>query len=330
MPFVILFALCWSGIVLLIDSSLADAGYKQFESRNFPSVTGTITHSEVQKFTSRKGTVSYTPVVNYEYKVDGKSFSGDRLIFGEDQPESATAIVNSHPVGSAAKVYYNLRNPNESLLYPGTQYLDFEPVLFLTGFNMVMIGFWTWIGGWFRLRLFKPTAGGVKIIQDGVTTRIHLPRWGAIWWALATTGGLGFAFTVIAGVCQRFYPPGLFVLPMILLVYLIGIGVYVWRRLKARSGDEDLIINESLATMELPLTFGRKERMTLGFSDIKSIWVQIVAQKGGRGRTSAFAPTLKVRSKPPQKLAEWSDHSKAVEFTVWLGEKTGILSRSTP
>lgn len=327
MLIVMLFAFCWSGLVLLADCTIGRDYYKQYESGKFPSVTGTITHSELQTHTNSKGDVYYTVIIDYVYKVGGQTFTGDRLAFSEDEPGiSEPTIVNSHPAGSAVQVYYNPRDPNESLLYPGVTAGDSSWVLFLTPFNSVMIGFWTWIGGWLRLRLFKPIAGGVRIIEDGTTTRVRLPRWDAIWWALATTAGLGFIFTILVGAAMNMHPLTTFVLPITGLIYFSGLGVYVWRCVRANSGDEDLVINEASGTLELPLTFGRKERMTVGFRDIKAIWVETIVNSGPKGTSYVFAPTLKMRSDSrKQRLAGWSDQMKAVDFTVWLGEKTGAI-----
>jgi hypothetical protein len=307
------------------DCSMGHDYYKQFESRNFLCVTGTITHSELQTHTS-KGNTYYTAVINYVYKVSGQTFTGDRLVYTEDGPGlSEPTIVSDHPVGSAVQVYYNSRNPRDSLLYPGGAASGFQWVLGLTPFNMVAIGFWAWISGWLRLRMFKPVAGGAKIIEDGMITRVRLPRWGAFWWWLVTTGGLGFVSLVIMGISEQLNLPIAPALPSIFTIYLAGIGVYIWRRLKIKSGAEDLIINEGTRTLELPLTLGRKERMMVGFRDIQDLTVKPVEHNGGKGKSISFAPTLSLRgNQPEQKLAEWPDPLKAVNFTVWLREKTGV------
>ncbi|HTV39237.1 MAG TPA: DUF3592 domain-containing protein [Candidatus Sulfotelmatobacter sp.] len=334
MPFVILFALCWSSLVLLVDCSAGHQCYKQFESGKFPSVTGTITHSELQTHTS-KGNIYYTAVVDYLYKVDGKLFTGDTLTFSEDGPAvSEQTVVSSHPVGSPVQVYYNPDKPDESLLYPGeANGGDLAWVLALTPFNIVVIGFCTWIGGWLRLRLFNPVAGGVRIIDDGMLTRVRLPRFDPIWWGLITTGVLGF-FSVFVGLGVKIIPVMAYPLQSAGLIVLAGVGVYVWRRLKARSGDEDLVIDEAARTLELPRTFRRKQRVTVAFSDVESVWVDTIVQRGPKGNSCTFAPTLNVRDHKHEaghtlRLAEWSDPLKADKFTEWLSQKTGASSRRT-
>lgn len=324
MPFLILFAACWSALVLIGDCSIGHDYYQQYESGRFLPITGTITHSELQTHTTSKGTY-YTYVINYLYKVGGQTFVGDRLAYGEDQTAvlaGAETLVKDHPVGSVVQVYYNSRNPNDAVLYPGLGCADFGWVLGLTPFNIVMMGFWVWIGGWLRLRIFKPEAGGVKMIEDGVTLRIRLPRWEPIWWGLVTTGGLAFVAIPLLKFTGNMGRTG----PMIAVVYLAGMGVYVWRRWKADSGGEDLIMSEAAGTMELPVTFGRKERVTVRFRDVDSLWVETIVRGGSKGTTYTFAPTLRIHGNQlgPQKLAEWSDPVKAYQFTNWLGGKARI------
>src|SRR5215469_13885011 len=131
MPILILFALAWSSVCMAINCSIWHDYYKQFESRNFPSVTGTITLSKLESHTSKKGGTYYEAVINYQYKVGDQAFRGDKLVFGEYEsahlPNDATTV-NSHPVGSAVQVYYNPNNPDEALLYPGIHDPNLAPV----------------------------------------------------------------------------------------------------------------------------------------------------------------------------------------------------------
>ena len=41
-------------------------------------------------------------------------------------------------------------------------------------------------------------------------------------------------------------------------IYVAGLGVFLWQRQKINSGIDDLILNESSRTIEMPLTFDRK------------------------------------------------------------------------
>jgi hypothetical protein len=326
--FLVIFTLFWSGMVLLFDGSMGHGIYKQLESAHYPSVAGTITHSEVNSHRGSKGGISYSADIQFTYEVEGQKFNGDKIRYGMSSSSymSASAIVGVHPVGSAAPVFYNPTNPQESLLLPGVKGSDFMFLLFLTPFNMVMFGFWIWIGGWMREHWFKPVAGGVKIITDGMVTRIRLPQFPAAGWGLAATGGLGFISIFIVGFSTNMEPSTPAALSVIAAVYGVGLGVYLWQRQKINSGIDDLLVNDASRTLELPLTFGRKARISANVVDIAGLYVETIEHRSSKGGISyTYAPTLRLRGAEPsgQKIADWSDKLKADEFTGWLRDKLG-------
>jgi hypothetical protein len=326
--FLCFFAVIWTGMVLMFDGFMGHGIYKQLESRAYPSVTGAITHSEVTSHRGSKGGTSYTAVIEYSYEVGDRKFAGNKIRFGlaSSSYASATAIVFAHPLGAAVPVFYNPANPQEALLSPGVQGSDFMGLLFMTPFNMVMLGLWLWVGGWLREHLFKPVAGGVKIITDVMVTRIRLPQFPAAGWGLAATGGLGFIAVFIVGFGTNMEPSMPVVLSVLAAVYGAGLGVYLWQRQKINSGIDDLLINEASRTLELPLTFGRKARITANVTDIACLSVERIEHRSSKGGISyTYAPTLQLRGAEPgtQKIADWSDQLKADEFTGWLRDRLG-------
>lgn len=319
--FLFIFALFWSTIVLFIDVAMVGESYKQFAAGNYPHVDGTMTRSEFTHRSSKSADIA----IAYRFEVNGKTYEGDKLRLGtrvSGDPEETDAV-NAHPVGSAVQVFYNPANPQESLLSPGLRGSDFFFTLFLAPFNMVMLGLWVGIGGWLRDRFFHPAAGGVKILPDGMVTRIRLPQLSALGWGIATAGGLGFISVFIVGFATRMQPPLAAILPAAGLVYFGGIAVYFWQRQKINSGIDDLILNEPSRTLELPLTFGRKERLNVRFSDIQSLAVEKVAHHSDKGTSYTYAPTLYLQDAAAQKLADWSDERKANEFADWLRPQLG-------
>ena len=332
--FLFIFTLIWSGMVLMFDGFMAHGVYKQFESQKYPSVAGTITHSEVTSHSTSKGGTSYTAVISYRYEVDGQKFEGSKLRFGTtvSSSEYARAAVNAYPLGSTAQVFYNPASPQESLLSPGVNGSDFMLGLFLTPFNMVMLGLWIWIGGWLRERFFRPVAGGVKIFADGMTTRVRLPQISPIVWGLGTTGGLAFVSIFIVGIGAKMEPSNPLILSVIAAVYGAGMAVYLRQRQKINSGIDDLVINEPSRTIELPLTFGRQQRETVKITDIKSLSVEKIEHRSNKGGISyTYAPTLGLHGTGTavQKLADWSDKLKADEFTGWLRKQLGTEISAT-
>ena len=324
--FLTIFTLFWTGMVLVFDGFMGHGIYKQYESTHYASVTGIIQRSEVTSHRGSKGGTSYSAEVEYKYEVAGQKFFGRKIRFGMSSSSyaSASVIVGEHPIGSAATVYYNPGNPQECLLAPCVKGSDFMLLLFLTPFNMVMLGLWLGIGGWIREHFFTPPAGGVKIIADGLVARIRLPQFSAGIWGLITTGGLGFISIFIVGFSTNMDPPLLVILAVIAMVYGTGLGVFLWQRQKINSGIDDLILNENSRTLELPLTFGRTAHITANVSDIESLFVEKIIHRSSKGGISyTYAPTLRLRSPEPanQKIADWSDEMKANAFADWLRQK---------
>jgi Protein of unknown function (DUF3592) len=326
--FLLIFTLVWSGIVLTFDGLILRSVYRQYAASHYPAAPGTITRSEVTHHRTSKGGTSYNALIEYRFTVDGREYTGDRLRFGmaSSSLAIATAAVEAHPAGSAATVYYNPADPQQAILDPGLAGSDFIGVLFLTPFNMVLLGLWTVNGGWLRERLAKPVAGGVKIITDGPTTRIRLPQTPAFVAGLATAGGLGFASIFVLGFSTNMAPSLPLALLTIAVVYLAGLLVYCWQRWKIDSGLDDLILHVPARTLELPLTFGRKERVTVNAAAIECLAVKTIVHRNSKGGTSyTYAPTLYARGAGPEgeKLADWSDRRRANDFTEWLRQQLG-------
>ena len=278
---------------------------------HYPSAAGAVTHSEVTTHHSSKHGTSYQASISYRFEVGAKQFTGERLRFtpASSDSTSACSLVSAHPVGSTVQVFYNPNDPMESLLLPGVNGSDFLAVLFLTPFNAIMLGLWIWTGGWLRERLFRPLAGGVKIIADGMSTRVRLPQFGAVGWGLVTAGGLGFVSMFIVGFSTKMQPSIGLALAVLAAVYLAGVGVAFWQWRKISSGIDDLVINEAARTLVLPQTLGRQQPLSVGIADIESLTVETIEHISNKGsRSYTYAPTLRLRGAQPgdQKLADWS------------------------
>lgn len=326
--FLTIFALIWSTFVLGFDGLMARNMFKQFESRRYAVTTGKVTHSEVKSSRGSKGGTSYTAVIKYSYEVDGKGFTGTRFRYNQNSSDATYAndLVDARPAGAMVQVFYHPDNPQDSLLLPGINGSDFMMVLFLTPFNAVMLGFWMWIGSWLRQQLFRPVAGGVKIMADTRYTRIRLPKIRAVVGGMATTGGLGFVSVFIVGFSSKMQPSLALALGAIGVVYLTGAGVYFWQWRKIHTGIDDLVINHSARTIDLPQTFGRKQRVLVNIADVVSLTVEEVMHRSSKGGISyTYAPTLHLQGpeRGEQKIADWSDKLRADNFADWLRNELG-------
>jgi hypothetical protein len=143
---------------------------------------------------------------------------------------------------------------------------------------------------------------------------------------MATTGGLGFVSLFIVGFGTQMQPSVPLALTVIAVVYLGGVGVGFWQWQKEQRGMDDLVINEGGHSLDLPQTFGRKERLTVNLADIEDFSVAQIVHRGSKGGVSyTYAPTLRLRGPQAgeQKLADWSDKVKADDFAAWLRPQLG-------
>lgn len=91
-------------------------------AQSWPSMPGTVNRSEVVEHedTDSDGgsTVTYEPVVEYQYSVMGQPFTGKRIAFGANRFnfKKAVEIAARYPLGARVNVYYNPEKPKDSTL----------------------------------------------------------------------------------------------------------------------------------------------------------------------------------------------------------------------
>jgi len=94
-------------------------------SIEWPSTQGTIVESSVERHRSsgsNGSSTTYHAEILYEFVVDGTTYNGDRVAYGDygsSSPSHARHIVNRYPEGKSIAVYYMPGNPEECLLEPG-------------------------------------------------------------------------------------------------------------------------------------------------------------------------------------------------------------------
>jgi len=95
----------------------------------WPSVIGKVTSTKVVQSTSRQSLrrndessqakLTYCPVIEYEYTVNGKKYSSDRLSLSVDQksrPEYLEPVLKKYSPGTAVNVFYNPDDPADAVL----------------------------------------------------------------------------------------------------------------------------------------------------------------------------------------------------------------------
>ena len=116
------------------------AAARGLAARGWSVVSGEIPQSEIKESRGRYGRY-YTPRVSYEYRVNGVTYSGWRVVFGDasfTSDASARERAASLQVGNQVKVYYNPRAPGQSVLEPGVGFWTLVPTL-LFGVTFVIL-----------------------------------------------------------------------------------------------------------------------------------------------------------------------------------------------
>jgi hypothetical protein len=109
----------------------------------WPATEGRITASRVERVKhGGGGKATYTAEITYEYALDGQTFEGDRVWFGDDYSASDASVfraaVGRYPAGKAVKVHYDPAEPAESVLEPGSTWSG--SALYLIGLGLMTLG----------------------------------------------------------------------------------------------------------------------------------------------------------------------------------------------
>lgn len=94
---------------------------------DWPTVRGTIISSEskssrVSHGSGKRSGSAHGIMVDYEYEVDGKSYSSDVVAFGADRfhdAKSASSVMQMYPEGKEVTVFYDPTDPDTSVLEAG-------------------------------------------------------------------------------------------------------------------------------------------------------------------------------------------------------------------
>jgi hypothetical protein len=132
--------LLWSALVLYFVI-LAQ------QTRRWPSTTGQIVEAEVREVRSRStsstpGSISYMPLVTYEYEVGGEVLRSAQITFGAGKTfrdrAAAELELSRYPVGCRLPVYYDPARPRRAVLQQGSSSGQLAGLLF--GFGILLVG----------------------------------------------------------------------------------------------------------------------------------------------------------------------------------------------
>ena len=329
--FISVFGLLWSSVTLVFDSVMAREITAEWRSREFAQTTGHVKSSKVTSYYGGRS-ISYIADIVYDYTVNGRTFSGSKLRYGvmfNSSRDQAQSAVDRHPAGRETPVFFDPANPADAVLEAGLSGVGLFTTVFITPFNVIMVGLWSAVADALRNSKSNRVAGGVRLLGRGLVTRARLPRFTAFAILMLTLAGTSFVSIFIVGFSTKMNPSLNNVIATWCAVLGLSVFAFARRWLRIQSGADDLVLDEGSLALTLPRTFGRKQAMLVPFSEVKTFAVESIEQRSNKGGVSyTYAPTVHFKDgRKEEKLADWADREKADAFTAWLREKTGAHSK---
>lgn len=134
---------------------------KAHQSLNWPKTSGRVIESRIAEHESEDEdghvTYTYSPVVRYEYQVNGVAYTGGQVAIGGSgiaisNNNKVQQMIDQYPPGKLVVVYYNPQNPAEAVLetrIAGKAELVLGIILIGVGLSILCLG----VGGILLSRL---------------------------------------------------------------------------------------------------------------------------------------------------------------------------------
>lgn len=316
--------ICWTGLVGAGTCVLIENTVRQHLAEQFPTTRGRIIRSEMgEGHMSRRGIE-----IEYTYVVNGAKYHGHRYRYDDHNMtlEWQSSIVEN-PRWSYQKVYYNPRDPADSVLLPGVDGGDLLLLLFALPIAVFTATLWQAMLTVLRDRFSVGLAGGVRISKRKGQTRVALGETtalGTAFYAMAIAAFFAAFPVVIVG---GFDPSMQLIEAVWAWVGVVGVVAFAWRMIKNCSGIYDLRINQMSGEVTLPQTAGRRQHVSILAAEISGISILRRVHRTPSGIHSGYLPAL-VRHRSgdePMKLIAygWSEQ-KAAAFAHWLGLELGV------
>lgn len=337
---IVVFSVVLSVLIIAADVWVLGDTVKQLRTNRYRATEGVMQGSRTVGHPSavgpRKGRLrNHHIFVQYTYSVGGKEYVGTELrhnfVYSGDRGDNDQMLMR-YPEGSPVRVFYDPRDPSTAVLEVGLIGKDVLLMAFMVPFNALMLG----LGS---AAVNKIRAGGNPhqvscfpiVIQHG-KIRVRLSRGTPIQWALGISGSAAFLATIAVGVHTR-TNPSMRTMGWTSLVILASGGIaWVWRFYLVQSGAHDLVIDPGLATIDLPRTFGRKKRQTIGFQELDSVAVTKMKVRSHFANEETMicdVPVVLLRGQSTSSVPIFipRNEAEATAFADWL---RGILPHRSP
>lgn len=136
--------LIFGGLLSFADIWLLDRYSEGQDSKDWPTVIGTIEESYIKETTDSEGNTTYYLVIEYSYSIDDVDYINSAIgtwgassEWGHGDPWMIDDYLEKYPEGAEIKIYYNPVEYQDSVLEPGVSWMLYF-LLFLV--NLILIG----------------------------------------------------------------------------------------------------------------------------------------------------------------------------------------------
>ncbi len=324
----LLFIGVWTTGVLAFDAMIAYGVARQLQASSYPTTGGVIVSSGVKEERDSDGT-SYRVDVRYKYWIDGREYRCTQYRYGDmgSSDRGAFRVVEQLPPGAEVDVHYNPADPADAVLRAGIEGKDLFLAMFLTPFNVVMLGGWYVIARTAYQRFMKPPAGGAKIVRRDWRQMVQVAGFPAIGTFALALLGTSFASIFIVGFGFGFNAS----LPVMLGAWavILGISFYFYLRRLARDPGKWVVIDEMNRTLILPPNDRQDEETTLPFDRVRDFFVKFSEKRDSDGDLQrSEAPVIRFTDDDGEErtrhLAGGNELYDAEGLVRWLREQVGL------
>jgi hypothetical protein len=324
--FVLVVLVFWTGVIGAADYFVFGATLRQYLSNHFAAAQCQIVLSEVTPLATFHSGVT----IEYAYTVHGREYRGTRYRYDDDYSSiPGAAVVQKFRPWTEHPVYYDPKNPVNSVLATGVAGGDLLLILFSIPVNVALIMLWLWIASWLRQKWRVPEAGGVRIWRQNGKIRVRLAGLSAVAAGFYALGGAAFAATFPVVAMNGLAPSLKAMEETGVAVLAVAATAFCWTALRNASGKYDLLIDEQSQALTLPQTAGRTQSVTFPRGEIAGVCVQRRVSRLSSGSFYSYLPSLEWRETGAGLRREalspcgWTEE-KARAFSQWLVGQLGL------
>jgi hypothetical protein len=315
-----------TAVIGAADYFVFGTALRQRQARNYSAGRCEIVLSEVTPLAMFHSGLT----IEYAYTVNGKEYRGSRYRYDDGYSSiSGAQMVEKFPEWTEHTVYYDPKNPADSVLAIGVEGSDLMLVLFTIPLNVTIIMLWLRFGSWLREKWRMPEAGGVRIWRRDGKIRARLAALSAPTAGFCALGVASFVATFPVLAIGGLSPSVGTMETTGLLILAASSAVFCWTAIRNGSGRYDLLIDEQSNALTLPQTSGRRRSVTLPRREIAGVCVQRRVSRLSSGSFYSYLPALdrKEAGAAPRREAlspcGWSEE-KARSFSQWLVGQMGL------